>query len=84
MQVPEFIYSQLPVVYVASGVICLSTLELNGPGILSAGLLIGAGALTAFWRHQHRWHSIEKQTARTKRGSQLRRPGPRAAAPTCF
>ncbi|MDQ6680268.1 MAG: hypothetical protein M3Y67_04805 [Pseudomonadota bacterium] len=58
MQVPKLIYKLLPAVYIASGVACLLTLQLNVASVVSAVLLISAGVLTAFWRKRHGWRDI--------------------------
>lgn len=54
MWIPDAIYRKLPVIYAAVGAALIPAFGLNGPSVLSAALLIGAGALTALWRYKHR------------------------------
>lgn len=54
MWIPDALYRKLPVIYAATGVALIPAFGLNGPSVLSAALLMGAGALTALWRFRHR------------------------------
>jgi hypothetical protein len=55
MYLPKPLYSKLPSLYASGGVLCLLTLQTSAWSLASAGLLIGAGALTTLWRRRHRW-----------------------------
>ena len=52
MWISQFWYEKLPLLYAAAGLLCL--VLLGRPAAFSATLLIGAGALTAWWRYSHR------------------------------
>jgi len=52
MWISEFWYEKLPLFYAAGGLGCLNWL--GRPAAPSALLLIGAAALTGWWRYSHR------------------------------
>jgi len=54
MWIPDAIYRKLPAIYAAAGAALIPAFGLNGPSVLSAALLVGAGVLTALWRYKHR------------------------------
>ena len=62
MWIPDSIYQKLPALYVAAGAALLPAFGLNGPSVISAALLVAAGALTALWRYKHR-HTAETAAA---------------------
>lgn len=59
MWIPEPIYNKLPATYVGAGVVLIAVLGPNGPGLISATLLIAAGSLTALWRFKYRQPEAE-------------------------
>lgn len=52
MWISNYWYEKLPALYVGAGLAGL--LLIGAPAAFSATLLIGAGALTAWWRYDHR------------------------------
>lgn len=58
MYLPGFIYELLPATYLAGSALCLSNLDVPGPGAFSAALLGAAGLLTSYWRYQARWSRV--------------------------
>ncbi len=54
MWIPDALYRKLPAIYAVAGAALIPAFGLNGPSVLSAALLVGAGALTALWRFKHR------------------------------
>jgi len=54
MWIPDSIYRKLPAIYAAAGLALIPAFGRNGPSVVSAVLLMGAGGLTALWRFKHR------------------------------
>ncbi|TAK86580.1 MAG: hypothetical protein EPO09_19565 [Aquabacterium sp.] len=54
MWIPDSIYKRLPALYAVAGAALLPAFGLNGPSVVSAAMLVAAGALTALWRYKHR------------------------------
>lgn len=52
MWISEYWYEKLPALYALAGVLSLALL--GRPAAISATLLMGAAALTAWWRYDHR------------------------------
>lgn len=52
MWISNYWYEKLPALYASAGLAGLLLIGL--PAAFSAVLLIGAGALTAWWRYEHR------------------------------
>lgn len=66
MWIPNSIYQKLPVLYAAAGMALLPTFGISGPSLISAAMLVTAGALTALWRHKHRAAIKEASTPTPK------------------
>jgi len=58
MWISDFWYEKLPLFYAAAALGCLNWL--GRPAAPSALLLIGAAALTGWWRYSHRRQTITR------------------------
>jgi hypothetical protein len=54
MWIPDPLYNKLPALYVTAGLALIPLFGPTGPCLLSAALLVAAGALTSMWRFRHR------------------------------
>ncbi len=54
MWIPDWLYRILPIIYATAAMGLLMIFKLNGPSLLSVGLLFTAALMTALWRRAPR------------------------------